>query len=373
MKKKRTQSAISILLTKVTMTFGLLMLSCMVSHAQVKVVDEDGDTPISYASVFDDATGKVLGITNSDGSIPVTLNPEATISIQHLNYMPITVKVGNIQNDSIHMESRSYQVGEVAANSQAHDYLRAKLYVRQYSILNGKVAVVDESICYAYYDYSDHSKTPIQQILSRKILKDESALKGQKFWLQAYATESNPLNFTRLNIEGLNKGTEEIKYKELRQRAIKDGEKVATRILRYDPKDQRLEYILDSGYVEKPRRIPLLGLSMTNIKLLVNLKTYNKVVKLSGLENMLVSYRVVHNKTQGYVDSYTEMYVLGFDYASKEDLKETKKDAKENKKVAKAKKKAGEGTPFERPVNANIPPFNKYVETAMKTMVESDN
>lgn len=359
-------------------TFILMLMACTHAYAQaqvhIKVVDEDGDMPVSYASVFDDATGKVLGLTTSDGSIPVKLSPAATISIQHLNYQPVTIKVADVKNDSIHLQSRSYQVNEVAINNQAHDYLRMKYYVRQYSIINSQVAEVDESICYGYFDYKDHSKKPQRQILSRKVMRDENALKGQKMMLQIFATNNDPLLFMDLNVEKLNKAVGQLrkaKLAEYKQNFIKNDVKMGNTILRFDSINHHLEMMIDSGMVEKPVSIPLFGISMTNLSCLTNIKTNNNhQIKLSGLENMLVSYRVVHNKTQGFVDLYAEIYPIGVDYADKKDLQETKAQAKNNKKDSKEKRKSGESTTFERPSSSNIPPFNKYVEAAMKTMTE---
>lgn len=361
-------------LGKVAMALILMMTTCTTVKAQIKVVDEDGDTPVSYASVFDDATGKVLGLTTSDGSIPVKLSAATTISIQHLNYQPVTIKVGDVKNDSIHLQSRSYQVNEVEINNQNHDYLRMKYYIRQYSIINSMVAEVDESICYAYYDYKDHSKKPKRQVLSRKVMRDENALKGQKMMLQTYATNNDPLMFMDLNVENLNKALgqlREMKKAGIKQIFMKNDVKLGNRILRYDSINHHLEVMIDSGMIEKPVNIPLFGISMTNLSSLANLKTSsNHQIRLSGLENMLLSYRVVHNKTQGFVDLYAEIYPIGADYADKKDLQESKAQAKDNKKDSKEKRKSGEGTTFERPSNANIPPFSKYVETAMKNMTE---
>lgn len=373
MKKKQLQVATKQQLAKVVLAFILIMMSCAQLHAQIKVVDEDGNMPVAYASIFDDATGKVLGKTANNGAIPIKLNPDATISIQHINYQPVTIKVGAIKNDSIHMQGKSYQVNEVAINNQDHDYLRMKYYIRQYTFLNSMVAEVDESICYAYYDYKDHSKKPIKQILSRKVMRDESAIKDQKMALQIFATNNDPLKFVSLNSENISKALAqmiEAKKTEVKQYMMKDDAKMANRILRYDSIHHHLEVLIDSGLVEKPVKVPLFGVSMTNLYCQANLKTSNNQVKLTGLENMLVSYRIVHNKTQGFVDLYAEMYPIGADYADKKDLQETKAQAKDNKKDSKEKRKSGEITSFERPSNTNIPPFNKYVEAAMKTMTE---
>lgn len=349
----------------------LLLAFCASSHAQqIKVVEEKSNAPVSYASIFDDATGKVLGLTTSDGAIPVKLSADATISIQHLNYQPVTVKVATIKNDTILVQERNYQVNEVAVNPQKHDYLRMKYYVRQYSILNGMVAQVDESLCYSYHDFKDNTKKPKRQVLSRKVLRDENALKGQKISLQVFATYNNPLDFLNIKVENLNEAFLKKKTNEIRQQEFKDGVKRFTKIVRKDTTSNRIEYIVDSCFVEKPFNIPLLGLSITNVNVLAYLKIHNNQVGLTGLENIVISHRIVHNKTQSFADLYTEIYPLETDYADKKDLEATKDQAKENKKDSKENRKSGAGNTFEQPTNANIPPFSKYIEAAMKNMTE---
>lgn len=352
----------------------ILLAFCAASHAQqIKVVEENSNAPVSYASIFDDATGKVLGLTTSDGAIPVKLSADATISIQHLNYQPVTIKVGTIKNDTIQMQGRDYPVKEVAVNPQNHDYLRMKYYVRQYSILNGMVAQVDESICYSYYDFKDHTKKPRKQILSRKVLRDENVLKGQKTALQVFATYNSPLDFLNIRVENLNEALSKKKTNEIRHQEFKDGVKRCTRIVRKDTTTNRIEYIMDSCYVEKPFTIPLVGLSVTNLNVIAYLKLHNNQVSLTGLENVVISHRIVHNKSQNFVDLYTEIYPLDADYADKKDLEATKSQAKENKKDSKDNRKSGAGNTFDRPTNTNIPPFSKYIEAAMKNMTEPES
>ena len=60
---------------------ALSLLCCFGAVAQVKVVDAESGLPVSYASVYDDTTGKMLGITTSEGVAPAKANACATISV----------------------------------------------------------------------------------------------------------------------------------------------------------------------------------------------------------------------------------------------------------------------------------------------------
>lgn len=338
--------------------FIIAVLVASHANAQIKVVDQDDNMAVSYASIFDDATGKVLGLTSSTGEIPMKLSAETTISIQHINYQPLTIKVGDIKGDTIRLASRDYQVGEVAVSKEKHDYLRIKFYVRQYSLINGQVAAVDQTICYGYYPYDDHSKRPTCQILSQKKLRNEAALAGQKFALTAFATMSDPLLFAHFDVEPFYETLKDGK----RYQQMKDGIKRRTIFVREDKATQHCQLVIDSALVEKPFNVPLFGVSLSHGYGSANFSTHGKTPTLAGLENAIYSMRLTHNKTQSYVNLYCELYVLGVDYADKKDFAELKKQLKEQKK-------SGTQPSFQCP-SAEIPPFNKYVQTAMKGMTE---
>ena len=68
--KRKIGGAMNKVLFKSLLVAFFIWGNALLVSAQVKVVDAESGNPVGYASVFDDATGKVLGITSSEGFLP---------------------------------------------------------------------------------------------------------------------------------------------------------------------------------------------------------------------------------------------------------------------------------------------------------------
>lgn len=340
----------------------LLALSLLCSFgvaAQVKVVDAESGLPVSYASVFDDATGKVVGITSSDGLLPSAAGSCGKVSVQHINYEPATMSVSDIADHTIKLTPReAYSVNEITANKDKSDYVRLKWYVRRYTMVNGVVSAVDETIYYGYYD-EDSKKLKKHLQLSQKCLCNESVFEGQKKMVRGLGRGVLPFSEC-VKVSSAIKAYPKHKIGK-RYQHYSGKRKLFTSLFRRDDKAQRLEFVCDSGFVDKPLNIWILGLSASDRYSTMSFNSAYGKPGLSTLQNATYSIRFTHNKTKTAVDMYVEAYVLGVDY-------DTKAGFKALEKQLAAKRKSGTVEPFVRP--AGLPPFNKYVAEAITHMTK---
>ncbi len=355
--KKRNKMNVCVLARMLFVAF--LLCNSILAMAQVKVVDGASGLPVSYASIFDDATGKVLGITNSDGLLPAAADSCKTISVQHINYDPVTLELGSVSDGVIKLASRrAYEVKEVAVDRDNHDYIRLKMYTRDYTVVNGMVAEVSESVGYGYFD-SKTRKYKEGQCLTMNHLRNEAAFNGQKMIVQAFAECDKPTYGGRISrslsfFDKYNDGKKHPLYD-------KKGIKLVTYSVRHNEAAKTVELVADSALVEKPFNFWLFGISMSDGYGVATFSSAYGKPSLSTLRNNLSVFRMTHNKSQVSVTMFQERYILGVDFANKEDYKALKKELSE-------KAKAGTSEAFVRP--EGVPPFSKYVAEAMKSMTE---
>ena len=217
------------------------------------------------------------------------------------------------------------------------------------TVLNKKPATVSESMVYLYFKENDYYGTPHSyKILSEDKYKDEKAFEGESKMLKSIANFSDPTSFASFN---------GYKY----YNALKGSRRLGScwkrtggiYYMNEDSINKRCEIVRDSMFSDKPFKIPLLGFSFANM---YNSETYSTELgapRLYNLINMTDRYRIYQTKTMGYVDMVTEMYILGIDYASKEERKADKK-----LKL----------TPFERP--KGIVAAGDWLTTTIKGMTK---
>ena len=340
----------------------LLAISLLCSFgvaAQIRAVDAESGLPVSYASVFDDATGKVVGITSSDGLLPSAAGSCSKISLQHINYEPAAMLVNAIADHTIKLTPReAYSVNEVTVNKDKSDYVRLKWYVRRYTMVNGVVSAVGETLYYGYYD-EDSKKLKKHIQLSQKLLRNKSVFEGQKKMVKGLGGGLLPFSDC-VKVSSAIKNFPKYKIGK-RYHHYNGKKKLCTSFFRRDNKAQRLEFVCDSGYVDKPLNLWAFGLSVSDRYSTVSFNSVYGKPGLSTLQNATYSIRFTHNKTKTAIDMYVEAYVLGVDYDTKAGLKALEKQLA-------AKRKSGTKEPFVRPVG--FPPFNKYVAEAMTHMTE---
>lgn len=332
-KMKREMSNVlfkSLLLVFFVLGNGLL------ASAQVRVVDAESGNPVGYASIFDDATGKVLGITSSDGFLPSGAEACKTISVQHINYEPVTMALASVQDNTIKLAIReAYQVKEVAIDKAKHDYVRLKIYSRQYTVVDGMVGETSESVGYGYFD-AKSKKYKEGQVLTLRHLRNEDAFKNQKMIVQVFAECDKPsygkkimnsINF----YSKYNDGKRHVRYD-------KKGVKRGTCFVRQDDDAKRIELCIDSMFVEKPFNFWLFGISASDVYSTSTFSSAYGKPSLSTWQNAFSTYRFTHNKSKKSVNIYREMYVLGVDFADKADYKALKKEMQEKAKAGKLEK-----------------------------------
>lgn len=328
---------------------AIVSVICQCAYSQITVVDANDKLPVISASIYNGNGTDVIGITDYDGKLPKTAEQLQSIHIQHINYMPANINLQSLKDSTIYLTPCSHILPEVKITKQKDAMLRVKVYVRQMTILNKKPATVSESMVYLYFKENDYYGTPHSyKILSEDKYKDEKSFEGESKMLKSIANFSDPTSFASFNgykYYNALKGSRRIRSSWKRTGGIY--------YMNEDSINKRCEIVRDSMFSDKPFKIPLLGFSFANM---YNSETYSTVYgapKLYNLINMTDRYRIYQTKTMGYVDTVTEMYVLGIDLVSKEERKADKK-----LKL----------TPFERP--KGIVAAGDWLTTTIKGMTK---
>lgn len=329
----------------------IVAMACQCAYSQITVVDANDKLPVISASVFNGEGTDVIGITDYDGKLPKAAERLKSIHIQHINYMPVNVDLQSLKDSLIFLKPCTRKLPEVKITKKKDAMLRMKVYVRQMSVLKNRPATVSESIVYMYFkENTDKDKPDSYKILSEARYKDEKAFEGETKMLSSMANFGNPTTFARFN------GYEN--YNMLKgSRRIRSGWKRLGMVcyMNEDPINKRCEVVRDSMFSDKPFRIPLLGCSFGNMYKSETYSTEYGAPKMYNLINMTDRYRIYQTKTMGYVDTVTEMYVLGIDLVSKEERKADKKL---------------KPTPFERP--KGIVAAGDWLTTTIKGMTKTE-
>lgn len=329
----------------------IVAMACQCAYSQITVVDANDKLPVISASVFNGEGTDVIGITDYDGKLPKAAERLKSIHIQHINYMPVNVDLQSLKDSLIFLKPCTRKLPEVKITKKKDAMLRMKVYVRQMSVLKNRPATVSESIVYMYFkENTDKDKPDSYKILSEARYKDEKAFEGETKMLSSMANFGNPTTFARFN------GYKN--YNMLKgSRRIRSGWKRLGMVcyMNEDPINKRCEVVRDSMFSDKPFRIPLLGCSFGNMYKSETYSTEYGAPKMYNLINMTDRYRIYQTKTMGYVDTVTEMYVLGIDLVSKEERKADKKL---------------KPTPFERP--KGIVAAGDWLTTTIKGMTKTE-
>lgn len=327
----------------------IVSITCQCAYSQITVVDANDNLPVISASIYNGNGTDVIGITDYDGKLPKAAEQLKSIHIQHINYTPVNIDLQSLKDSTIYLTPCSHNLPEVKITKQKDALLRIKVYVRQMTILNKKPATVSESMVYLYFKENDYNGTPHSyKILSEDKYKDEKSFEGESKMLKSIANFSDPTSFASFNgykYYNTLKGSRRLRSSWKRTGGIY--------YMNEDSINKRCEIVRDSMFSDKPFKIPLFGFSFANM---YNSETYSTeygAPKLYNLINMTDRYRIYQTKTMGYVDTVTEMYVLGIDLVSKEERKADKK-----LKL----------TPFERP--KGIVAAGDWLTTTIKGMTK---
>lgn len=331
--------------------FVLLFLYVTSGFSQVKVVDKNDKLPVISASVFDANNGTFLGITDYDGFLPKTADGCDNVHIQHINYNPVNINPASYKDSAVFLSPCIHQLPEVKVNKPSDAEIRMKVYIRQCRVLKGNPASFLESIAYLYFKTGNEDKPTSSKILAENSYENRNAMTGESHMLKSLATCSDPTIFLSFNGH--------LRYSSLRgSRRFRSSWKRAGSILymNEDSVNKKCEIVHDSLFSEKPFKIPLFGFAFANMYTSETYSTEYGAPKIFNLINASDRYRVYQTKTMGYVDEYAEVYVLGIDYATKEERKADKKLKK---------------TEFVR--LQGIVPSNDFMFEAQKTMTKIDN
>ncbi len=299
-----------------------LAFVCLSAKAQTTTVDSETGAPVTYASVYDKATGKYLGYTDGSGNLPEKAQSATTVNIQHINYNAASVDISTVTDGKIKLTPLVRSIKEVTVDKGKHDYVRLKVYVRQLTWLTDTLAKATKAICHFYLKASKASGKPKITILSGKSLYNKDILEGKYKKMVRGVMRINPeVMLSILGPRRLKKlPADTVTWMNLNSIGGNWGREYA----QFDWKNMRCSVVEDSVWTKKPFTIPLTSIAVSNCFVSETYDIHHGAPKIANLTDMLFGMRITHKKTSTSIDIYNEAFVLDVDYASKEDLEREK-------------------------------------------------
>lgn len=324
----------------------IMLMVCTSAFSQIVVLDKTDNHPVAAVSVYNNDDGSVVGTTNFNGELPVRTEGLKNISLHHINYYNQDVDLGKVENGKIFLTPYVHEIQNVNVTKGNADYVRMKVYIRQYSVLNNQPAYFRESLAYLYFDVKDIDDKPSFKRISENIYRNKGAFEGKSNVLKSLAMIDNPCQFASFDLYKCY--TKLKKENRVRSRWQRGG---GFMYMNEDEVNHRCEIVLDSLLADKPYNVPLFGFSFGNIYECDTYSTVYGTPTMVGLQNTYCSFRFYHNKSKEFVDNFIDIYVLGAEYVSKE-----------QKKADKKAKPIGFIAP------GGMPPLNENIVKALKSM-----
>lgn len=332
-----------------TLCLAAAAMLSLAANAQTTVIDNETEEPVTYASVFDKTTGKYLGNTDGSGQLPEKAETAGTISLQHINYETTTVEMASVEGGKIRLAPQVHKIKEVTVDKGKHDYIRLTVYARQLTWMTDTLAKVGRGICHLYMKSKKKDGSPKVVLKSLTTLFNKDVLKNKNRKMTRAVLNVRPDMFMHFEGPGNVKQLPADSVKRLKLRSL--GGNWGINYARFDWKNKRCDVVEDSVFFKKLFTIPLTRLAIGHM---YRTETYDITYgapKISNMTNYMQGFRVLHKPSNTSVDIHEEFFVLGVDYASKEDLEKDKEE-----KVA----------TFEP--SDEYPAFNENIQEAMKTM-----
>ncbi len=331
----------------------ILFVTAITMQAQIRVVDSESGEPVDVASVFDNASGKLLGLTDVDGNLPSAAEKCSSISLQHINYKTCNAIISLVEGKQIKMTPYSREIKDVKVSKDPKARIRMKVAVRTYVYTNGQVAIVTEELCNLYFKNTKSRMTPKFVSMARTSYADAATLKSQSRFIRILAQINDPTGMCDYNLcQDYDK--------------VLNGARIPTAwkreggvtYMNEDSVNKRCEIILDSVFFKKPFSIWPFPVSIANVYTSETYSLANGKPRLYDMQNKLNLYRIIRKKTGEFVDYGVEMYVYGIDYATKDDVKSDKQMPLEE---------------FYLPEGLELPDMNPNIKKAMGCMTKFRN
>lgn len=331
-----------------TFMSAIVALIALNVQAQIKIVDSESSEPIDFASVFDNETGKVVGLTTVEGHLPTGAEKLKSISIQHINYNTCNINPAELQDTIVKMTPFSRELKDVKISKDPKAKIRVKIYTRTYTYINGMIALVNFDIGYLYFKNATSKSSPKYTALAGKVFGDYPLLKAQSNFILTLASITEPGDFADFNLC--------LKYDELKGgKRLHDSWKRAGTVtyMNEDSIKKRCEIVADSSFYDKPFTFFIIPFSIGKLYTSETYSTAYGAPRLYDLQNKITMFRAIRKKTKEYVDVVQEIFVGGVDYATKEDIKNDKLPSNETIEWPK-----------------DLPEMNQNITKALKNMQE---
>lgn len=110
---------------------ALVSSAALAAAAGIRVTDASDGSPVDAVAVFD-SSGRGLGVTAPDGSLPADAAGVSPLLLRHVAFEPLEVAPDTLSGGIVSLEPRTFVLPEVNAVSNP-EYIRVEGYSRSYS------------------------------------------------------------------------------------------------------------------------------------------------------------------------------------------------------------------------------------------------
>lgn len=154
-----------------------LMFLVMPVNAQIRIVDGTDGCPVQAASVFVDG-GKCVGVSGTDGTLPLPKGYKGTVTVQHINYTSHEFRTDTVSNNTVRLTPYTYAIPEVTAKYERPDYLVITAYERSYMITDSVPSSFSDAV-FDYYIPLRHGRIRRKALSTRNLHKIRQKENGQ--------------------------------------------------------------------------------------------------------------------------------------------------------------------------------------------------
>lgn len=305
----------------------LLLFISLCSNAQIRIVDGTDGSPVQAASVFIDG-GKCVGVSGSDGTLPLPKEYTGTVTVQHLNYTGKEFRADTVSNNTVRLTPYTYTIPEVTAKYERPDYMVITAYERSYMVIDSIPSSFSDAV-YDYYVPLRHGRVRRRMRSMRNLHKVRSQENSQSEFY------SSPTMIK------LKKKTLLDKFRDNGYLAdstangtMERGWAGDVKGVRRDPAGKTLTVYIDSVFANRKRRT----VSFFGIK--IRFENYKKGETYDTSGNSSPTLRNLVNMYE-YLDMYMrpgrkfwmarcetfgDLYVIGVSYATKKEMKAAMKE-----------------------------------------------
>ena len=304
----------------------LLIAVMLPAAAQIRINDANNGSPIPFASIFL-ANGTCVGVSSTEGILTLPKGYTGSITVQHINFENKTFSTDTVTNATVALIPYTYSVPETVCKYERPDYMKISAYARSYYMSDSIPASFSDGIYYFYIPLNG-GKVKRKQLSARQMYRSDLLEDGGDWFL--YKGKKPRLSTSTVLASLKSKG---LITENMGTQVLEHGKRGLVRGIRTDSVTNTMDVYSDSLFTANDYKISLFGISarFTNMGTTETYSTANGIPKLKDLHKIsyyICCYWRIHGKKRPEVrvDEFSELFVTGISYASKNDMKADLKD-----------------------------------------------